>query len=80
MVTRDQIENGVWAAYSDLKAAFRQREAAVALLDAASQSYDPAIHSYHLWSPQSARVTEAKKTLAQARSTVVLARKVPSSP
>ena len=36
--TRDQIENEVWTAYSNLNTAFRQREAATALLDAAAQS------------------------------------------
>ena len=74
MVTRDQIENGVWTAYSELKTAFRQREAAKALLDAATQSYDAAIQSYHYGVRSLLDVTEAQKTLAQARSTDVLAR------
>jgi outer membrane protein len=74
MVTRDQIENGVWTAYSDLKTAFRQQEAAAALLDAARQSYDAAIQSYHYGVRSLLDVTEAQKTLAQARSTDVLAR------
>ena len=74
MATRDQIENGVWTAYSDLKTAFRQREAAAALLDAATQSYDAAIQSYHYGVRSVLDVTEAQKTLAQARSTDVLAR------
>ena len=74
MVTRNQIENSVWTAYSDLKTAFRQREAAAALLDAATQSYDAAIQSYHYGVRSLLDVTEAQKTLAQARSTDVLAR------
>ena len=74
MVTRDQIENGVWTAYSNLKTAFRQREAAGALLDAATQSYDAAIQSYHYGVRSLLDVTEAQKTLAQARSADVLAR------
>jgi outer membrane protein TolC len=74
MVTRDQIENGVWTAYSNLKTAFRQREAAGALLDAATQSYDAAIQSYHYGVRSLLDVTESQKTLAQARSTDVLAR------
>jgi outer membrane protein TolC len=74
MVTRDQIENGVWTAYSDLKTAFRQREAAAALLNAATQSYDAAIQSYHYGVRSLLDVTEAQKTLAQARSTDVFAR------
>ena len=74
MVTRDQIENGVWTAYSNLKTAFRQREAAGALLDAATQSYNAAIQSYHYGVRSLLDLTEAQKTLAQARSTDVLAR------
>lgn len=74
MVTRDQIENGVWTAYSALKTAFRQREAAVALLDAATQSYNAAIQSYHYGVRSLLDVTEAQRTLAQARSADVLAR------
>jgi outer membrane protein len=74
MVTRDQIENGVWTAYSDLKTAFRQRAAAAALLDAAMQSYDAAIQSYRYGVRSLLDVTDAQKTLARARSTDVLAR------
>jgi outer membrane protein len=74
MVTRDQIENGVWTAYSNLKTAFRQREASGALLDAATQSYEAAIQSYHYGVRSLLDVTEAQKTLAKARSTDVLAR------
>ncbi len=33
-VTRDQMANEVWAAYSKLNTAFRQRQAAIALLAA----------------------------------------------
>lgn len=71
--TRDQIENEIWAAYSDLKTAFRQREAATALL-AADQSYNAAIESYHYGVRNLLDVTAAQKTLAQARSADVLAR------
>jgi outer membrane protein len=73
MVTRDQIENGVWTAYFNLKTAFRQREAAGALLDAATQSYNTAIQPYHYGVRSLLDVTEAQRTLAQARSTDVLA-------
>ena len=72
--TREQIENGVWTAYSDLKTAFRQREAATAFLQAASQSYQAALESYHYGVRNLLDVTEAQKTLAQARSADVLAR------
>lgn len=72
--TRDEIENGVWAAYSNLKTAFRQREAATALLDAADQSYSAALQSYHYGVRNLLDVTDAQRTLAQARSADVLAR------
>ena len=72
--TRDEIENGVWTAYSNLKTAFRQREAATALLQAADQSYSAALESYHYGVRNLLDVTDAQRTLAQARSADVLAR------
>lgn len=45
--TRDRIEDQVWTAYSNLLTAFRQREAATALLAAAMQSYSAALESYN---------------------------------
>ena len=74
MITRYQIENGVWTAYFALKTALRQREAAATLLEVATQSYDAAIQSYHYGVRSLLDVTEAQKTLAQARSTDILAR------
>ena len=71
--TRDEIENQIWAAYSNLKTAFRQRQAAAALLAAADQSYNAAIESYHYGVRNLLDVTAAQKTLAQARSADVLA-------
>ncbi|HUA99272.1 MAG TPA: TolC family protein [Terracidiphilus sp.] len=71
---RDQIENEIWAAYSDLKTAFRQRQAATKLLQAADQSYNAAIESYHYGVRNLLDVTQAQKTLAQARSADILAR------
>jgi outer membrane protein TolC len=71
---RDQIENEIWTAYSNLKTALRQREAAQALLDAADQSYNAAIESYHYGVRNLLDVTEAQRTLARARSADVLAR------
>jgi outer membrane protein TolC len=44
-VSRDQIANEVWTAYSDLNTALRQRPAATALLEAASRFYDAALES-----------------------------------
>ena len=73
-VIRDQIENGIWTAYSNLKTALRQQQAAAALLLAANQSYNAAIESYHYGVRNLLDVTAAQKTLAQARSADVLAR------
>ena len=71
---RDEIANQVWAAYSKLNTAFRQRQAATALLEAASQSYDSALESYNYGLRNFLDVTAAQRTLAQARSTDVVAR------
>jgi outer membrane protein TolC len=71
---RDQIEDEVWAAYSNLNTAFRQREAATALLDAATQSYAAALESYNYGVRNLLDVTAAQKVLAQARSQDILAR------
>jgi outer membrane protein TolC len=73
-VVRDQIENGIWTAYSNLKTALRQRRAAAALLESATQSYNAAIDSYHSGVRNLLDVTQAQRTLAQARSADVLAR------
>lgn len=73
-VARDQIADQVWTAYSNLNTAFRQRQAAVALLAAASQSYDAALESYNYGLRNLLDVTAAQRTLAQARTADVLAR------
>jgi len=73
-VSRDQIANEVWTAYSNLNTALRQRQAATALLAAASQSYDAALESYNYGLRNLLDVTAAQRTLAQARSTDVFAR------
>jgi len=72
--SRDQIANEVWAAYSDLNTALRQRQAATALLETAGRSYDAALQSYNYGLRNLLDVTAAQRTLAQARSTDVLAR------
>jgi outer membrane protein TolC len=72
--TRDQIEDEVWTAYSNLTTAFRQREAANALLSASSESYDAALASYNYGVRNLLDVTAAQKVLAQARSTEIFAR------
>lgn len=74
IVSRDQIANEVWAAYSNLITALRQRQAATALLEAASRSYDAALDSYNYGLRNLLDVTAAQRTLAQARSTDVVAR------
>jgi len=71
---RDQVADQVWMAYSNLNTAFRQRQAAVALLEAASQSYRAALESYNYGLRNLLDVTAAQRTLAQARSADVSAR------
>ena len=71
---RDSIEDEVWTAYSNLHTAFRQREAATALLDSATQSYAAALESYNYGVRNLLDVTAAQKLLAQARSADILAR------
>ncbi|MBV8730613.1 MAG: TolC family protein [Acidobacteriia bacterium] len=71
---RDQVEDQVWTAYSNLNTAFRQREAATALLASATQSYSAALESYNYGVRNLLDVTNAQKVLAQARSTDILAR------
>ena len=71
---RDQIANEIWTAYSNVKTAFAQRQSAVAFLEAATQSYAAALESYTYGVRNLLDVTAAQRTLAQARSTDVLAR------
>jgi outer membrane protein len=72
--TRDQVEDEVWTAYSNLVTAFRQREAATAFLTAATQSYAAALESYNYGVRSLLDVTAAQRVLAEARSTDVTAR------
>jgi outer membrane protein len=72
--TRDQITDEIWTAYSNLKTALRQRQSALALVEAASQSYAASLESYNYGVRSLLDVTSAQRTLAQARSTDVLAR------
>jgi outer membrane protein len=73
-VERNQIADEVWAAYSNLNTAFRQRQAAIALLESANQSYNAALESYNDGLRNLLDVTAAQRTLAQARSADVLSR------
>jgi outer membrane protein TolC len=72
--SRDQIANEVWRAYSNVRTALRQRQAAIALLEAASQSYAAVLESYNYGVRSFLDVTAAQRALAQARSSDVLAR------
>jgi len=72
--TLDQVADEVWRAYSNLNTSFRQRQASLAFLDAASQSYSAALESYNYGVRSLLDVTQAQQTLAQARSADVLAR------
>lgn len=72
-VARNQIADEVWRAYSNVKTAFRQREAAVALLQSAQESYNAALEAYHYGVRNLLDVTSAQQTLAQARSTDITA-------
>jgi outer membrane protein len=71
---RNDIEDEVWTAYSNLTTAFRQREAATALLTSATQNYAAALESYNFGVRNLLDVTAAQKLLAQARSADILAR------
>jgi outer membrane protein len=70
---QDQIAKEVWASYSNLQTAFRQRQA-TALLQAASQSYAAALEAYNYGVRNLFDVTAAQQTLARERSADVLAR------
>ncbi|HME35691.1 MAG TPA: TolC family protein [Candidatus Sulfotelmatobacter sp.] len=73
-VKRNQVADEVWTAYSNLNTAFRQRKAALALLQASTESYNAALESYNYGVRNLLDVTAAQRTLAQARSADVLAR------
>lgn len=70
----NRIEDDVWTAYATLTTAFHQREAATALLTAATQSYNSSLESYNYGVRNLLDVTAAQKVLAGARSADVLAR------
>jgi outer membrane protein TolC len=71
---KNQIADEVWTAYSNLNTAFRQHKTAIALLEAASQSYNAALESYNYGLRNLLDVTAAQRALAQARSADVFAR------
>jgi outer membrane protein len=71
---RDQIADEVWTAYSNVRTAQRQQQAAVALLAAADQSYTAARESYGYGVRSVLDVVAAQKALAQARTEDVATR------
>jgi outer membrane protein TolC len=70
----DRIADEVWAAYSSMRTALRQQQAAAALLTASQESYEAAHESYGYGVRNLLDVVSAQKTLAQARSEDVSAR------
>ena len=71
---RDQIDQEVFASYTNIQTALRQQKSAAALLTASEQSYEAARQSYNLGVRNQLDVISAQKTLAQARSEDVAAR------
>jgi outer membrane protein TolC len=71
---RNQVADEVWTANSNLNTAFRQHRTAIALVEAASQSYNAALESYKYGLRNLLDVTAAQRSLAQARSADVFAR------
>ena len=72
--TRDAVEAEVWNAYINLRTAYRQRDAANALLEAARSSYDAALESYKYGVRNTIDVLNAQRQLANALSQDVSAR------
>jgi outer membrane protein len=73
-VTRDEVENQVWSAYSTARTALRQQKAAAALLAAATESYNAALESYTYGVRSQIDVVSAQRALASARTADVTAR------
>ncbi|HEY1647130.1 MAG TPA: TolC family protein [Terracidiphilus sp.] len=71
---RDRIADEVWAAYTNMRTALRQQQAAAALLTASQESYEAAHESYGYGVRNLLDVVSAQKTLAQAQSEDVSAR------
>jgi outer membrane protein len=71
--TRDAVADEVWTAYSNLRTALGERQAAIAFLAAAKESYDSILESYNNGLRNLLDLTAAQQLLAQARATDVLA-------
>jgi outer membrane protein TolC len=72
--TEDQVENEVWAAYSNAKTALRRRSAAIELLSASTESYNAALDSYKAGVRTLIDVVSAQRVLASAQSEDVSSR------
>ena len=70
---RDQIEDEVWNSYLSVKTAEQQQQAAVALFQAADQSYAAATQAYQLGVRTLIDVLSAQRDLARARTAQVAA-------
>lgn len=73
-LSRDQIEREIWTAYTNLKTARKQKDAADALLQAAEQSYSAATESFQAGVRTFIDVTTAQRDLARARTAQATAR------
>lgn len=71
---RDHIANEVWAAHTDVETALRQRQAAIALVKSAEQSYESTQESYDYGVQNIVDVISAQKALARAQAEDVTAR------
>jgi outer membrane protein len=72
--TEDDVEQQVWTAYIELRTAFRQRDAAIALLTASQSAYDSSVKSYNLGLRSVVDVVTAQRNLAEALSQDVTAK------
>ena len=71
---RDQAQREVWSSYIAFRTAYRQQEAAVALLAAANTSYSASLDAYQNGVKNLVDVVTAENQLAQARLSLVSAR------
>lgn len=67
-LSRDEIENRIWTAWSNLKTAQARQEAASALLEAAQQSYSLATEAFRDGVRTFVDVSTAQRELARART------------
>ncbi len=71
---RDQATREVWTAYIAFRTALRKQQAAVALLESATASYDASLDAYKYGVKNLIDVVTAERQLAQARLSSVSAR------